>query len=143
MESSDVVAVLLPVANENNSDYWSDLTQGITTSFKVLCCCKGGVAAGATLRLRHFLYTRGAPPNGGQMINFLVVPPNYEVTSHLHGKTPSWKFEDVHPEWLAFLKKAPDGSFVPTSGRMDPAYSFRELHEASIFDPTNGFNQIH
>ncbi len=33
------------------------------------------------------------------------------------------------PEFLAFLKKGPDGAFIAVTGQIDPAFSFRDLRE--------------
>jgi hypothetical protein len=91
--------------------------------------------------MKHFAYKGGIPANGGGMINFALAPLNISATFAQNGKSEAWKVENVHPTWLAFLKKAPDGTFAPTSGQVDPDLSFRELHEASMFDPSHGLIQ--
>ena len=142
LAASDAVAVVEPVANENNDDQWEwapQFAQGVTTTFHVLCYLKGGGPGDkTTIRVKHFVYKDGEPPNGGAMINFIVGPLNVNGTFTQNGKSEPWKFERLQPHWLAFLKKMPDGSFAPVSGQIDPAFSFLELHHSSMFDPTHG-----
>ncbi len=139
-EASDVVAIMEPLNNENNSDQWEwipKFAQGVTTSFNVHCFLKGDMPTGTTIRVKHFVYKMW-PPNGGEMINFAVAPLNISATFTQNGKSEPYDFKNVHPTWLAFLKKMPDGTFAPTSGQIDPVFSFCELHHISMFDPTHG-----
>jgi len=141
LSSSDMVAIVEPTKNENNSDQWEwvpAFAQGVTTTFKVISVLKGDVAKGSDIRLRHFVYTIAVPPNGGAMVNFELGPFNLDATFTQNGKAVPYRFENVHPTWLVYLKKAANGDFVPTSGQIDPSYSFLELHHAAMFDPTQG-----
>jgi hypothetical protein len=146
LNASDVVALVEPIANENNNDslepqYLS--AQGVTTTFRVLCFLKGGVSGASTIRVKHFLYKSVAPANGGTMINFLIGPLDIDATFKVLGKSEAWKFPELQPHWLAFLKKMPDGFFAPTGGQFDPDLSFRELHDVSMFDPSHGMLPAH
>jgi hypothetical protein len=141
LRAADIVVVAEPVANENNADRWEwipEFAQGVTTTFKVLGYLKDGGAGGDTIRVKHFIYTKGCPANGGRMINFVVGPLDIDANFTIKGKSEPWRFTRLQPRWLAFLKKTSDGFFIPVSGQIDPNFSFQELHEASMFDPTHG-----
>jgi hypothetical protein len=140
MKVSDIVVIVEPLSNTNNSDQWEwspKFAQGVTTTFKVWCYLKGG-AGPDTIQVKHFVYKGGWPPNGGIMINFLPGPLDIDATYTIKGRSEPFKFGQLQVRWLAFLKKGLDGSFVPTSGQIDPSLSFQELHDVSMFDPTHG-----
>ena len=129
-QQSDVVAIIVPMSNENNSDAfdWPGVAaQGITTKFKVLCWLKG-TPNGDTLPVKHFIFRDVVPVNAGTLINFLVGPLELTATIKRNGKSEDWNLSPATPRWLAFLKKSPDGTYAPTSGQVDPDSSFQELH---------------
>jgi len=142
--ASDVIAVAEPISNENNSDKWEwtpEFAQGVTTTFKVICYFKGDDSA-TTLRLKHFVYKGGIwPPNGGLMVNFMTGSLKASGSYDVGGNTDNWAADNVHPTWLIFLKKGADETYVPTSGQIDPAFSFRELHGATMFNLNHGLTR--
>ena len=130
LQASDVVAIAEPIANTNNKDllgFDSQFDQGVTTTFRVLCFLKSVAPDVDTIRVKHFKYIGGMPANAGVMVAFSVTPylPTNESLEDrgsvlLYGK-------EKHERWLIFLKKSPDGSFAPTSGQVDPDFSFFSL----------------
>jgi hypothetical protein len=143
---SDAVLVVEPIANENNTDQWEwapKFAQGVTTTFRVWARFKGVLPGNGvkTIRVRHFLYRTGPIPDGGILINFPPDPFDAGAEFKMHEAPEPGKFQNVR--WLAFLKKGADGFFVPTSGQIDPSFSFEELHGADAFDPTHGVISSH
>jgi hypothetical protein len=141
MLESDLVVVVEPLKNENNPDQWEwipKMARGVTTTFKVLCVLHGNGIGGPIITMKHFVYKGGEPPNGGLMVNFVTGPLKASGTYTVNGKTVSWVSDHLSPTWLVFLRKGPDGVYVPTSGQIDPSFSFRELHHPSMFNPTDG-----
>jgi len=131
LSASDVVAVVEPTANENNSDSWEwipKFAQGVTTTFHVLCYLKGDASSPDTIRVKHFLYKNVFPPNGGELIDFPLTAYNGLTDANKDFRNA---VENAHHlRWLAFLKKADNGTYSPTSGQIDPAFSFLALHDA-------------
>ena len=139
-KASDVVAVIEPLKNENNDEKLkiegskgSDF-QGLSTTVKVHYCFKGSLSLDE-LVVKHFKYGPSiGPPDGAEFISFLVGPLKYKKTDLKDDKEVGGiTYYQATPSWLAFLKKAPDGSYIPVTGQYDASLSFKELHDPSFF----------
>jgi len=121
-QAADLVVVVDPIKNEDNSEkdipnYDPRWFQGVSTTFQIKGCFKGTPNKGEIV-VKHFKYKEKdiSPPNGPDFI-FFVISPLGQPAQH----------------WVAFLKKAPDGSYVPVTDQYDAILSFKELHDPSFY----------
>ena len=101
------------------------------TSSKVLTIFKGKVAE-KTIRIVHFAYASPKPEfNGGMMMSFLIDPVGFVTFPKLKDGTPDLTHSQPYgaggPEYLAFLRRLPDGRYAPATTHYDAAFSFRLL----------------
>lgn len=133
-DASDVVAILVPLKSENNTDSGVDEGlsaadyEGVSTTFQVQCYLKGE-SSGGPIVVKHFKYIKPgwADPNGPDLVSFQIGRRVYKQVPDKENKEVDDRFLQETPCWLAFLKKTPDGSFVPVSGQYTASTSFREL----------------
>ena len=77
------------------------------------------------MTLLHFRYAPDLPEfNGGQFICFDFAPAELAMTVK-EGDRACPISRDTDPTYLAFLKRGPDGRFVPVTGHYDSEPSFR------------------
>ena len=137
LKASDVVAVIQPLKTENNDDdmgpEWdkpSKCFQGLSTTFKVHCYF-AGVQPATEVVVKYFGHIPGTdfPANGPELAEFPLGLQTYEIHWKQKDQKDPGDFEAVSetPYWLAFLKRAADGSFVPVTGQVDAALSFKRL----------------
>jgi len=144
VKASDLVVIIETLKNEKNEDTLKvngiddSSVQGVSTTFHVLYCWKG-VPPSGDLVVKHFVYKPDVGSvNGALFIHFLTEPINFEgkvyVGQKNKGPVDAVQFCLAVPNWLAFLKKAPDGAFIPATGQVAPMHSFKELREV-LFSP--------
>src|ERR1700722_10846180 len=137
--ASDAVMILETIGNENNTDTFkmdgSNISsfQGVSTTFRVLYCWKGS-APSSNAVVKHFVYKPNIGwADGAMFVHFRTEPLIFEGKLHRNrdSKDPgeAIRTEQSVPHWLAFLKMAPDGSYVPVTGQYDASLSFKELHD--------------
>jgi hypothetical protein len=141
-DASDVVAILLPLKSENNmeSGISEDLSaqdyQGVSTTFQVQCYLKGGSSTGSIV-VKHFKYIKPgwAATNGPDLVSFQIGRRVYKQVPYKEIKeVGDHMFLQETPSWIAFLKKMPDGSFVPVSGQYTASTSFKELMDPFLIE---------
>jgi hypothetical protein len=106
--------------------------------FRVRGILKNNGEAMKELTVLHFHYPKGTlVANGAQFIRFPVGPITYEKRPMKDGKVIEGSVERVQytPQWLAFLKRRPDGRYEPVSGQYDACMSFEELRRVSADYP--------
>jgi hypothetical protein len=134
-DAADVVAILKPLKIETNTlsgvqeGLSTDDYQGVTTTFAVQSYLKGGPAT-ETIRVNHFKYLRTgwAAADGPDLASFEIGSRVYQQIPDQYDKiVGDHRFLQETASWLAFLRKMPDGTFVPVSGQYTASYSFKEL----------------
>lgn len=118
MEMSDLVVLM-----EHESTTGSDATDaqggsGQITTAKVLALLKG-TAGMESLKIQHFSYPR--TPNAP---NHVVFPPAEVRTCAISTATRGTLFVAPTLQYLAFLKRQEDGSYVAATPQYDSALSF-------------------
>jgi len=118
MEMSDLVVLM-----EHESTTGSEATDaqgglGQITTAKVLALLKG-TAEMESLKIQHFSYP--STPNGP---NHVVFPPAEVGTCAIVTGTRRTLFVAPTRQYLAFLKRQEDGSYVPATPQYDSALSF-------------------
>ena len=151
---SDFIGIIEPLANDPADEKFthnSFVLPGVNTRFRVEMTFK---ATRASL-LHVFFFWRHKPPpnevtvlhfqetdavqevsNGPLLVNFPLPPVRYEKRTFKDQREISnIQMGEATPQYLAFLKKRPDGRYEPTTGQVDPIDSFRELHVAVSAHP--------
>ena len=136
---ADLVAVIKPLSTTNASDQLTSAGpkygprdpknyQAMNTRCEIVLAMKtsGALHGWATneLTLLHFRYAPNFLEfNGGRFIYFDFAPTELDLTVKGSPKYPICV--DTDPTYLAFLKRGPDGRFVPVTGHYDSEPSFR------------------
>jgi hypothetical protein len=141
LAAADVVVIIealevKPVKDEFPKDAYG-AWRGYEASdarFRVRGILKNNGEAMKELTVLHFNYPKNTPiANGAQFIRFPVGAIAYEKRPMKDGKVIEGSVEHVQytPQWLAFLKRRPDGRYEPVSGHYDACMSFEELRGVS------------
>jgi hypothetical protein len=141
LENSDVVAIVSPVQTQKNDEKLkiqgrdSNLFQGLTTECRVLGTLKGEVKADESLNIVHFEYKNLtlSELNGAGFISFPTKEIEYGFQIKDGEKVIRNTEGGIHPRFLVFLKKADDGSFIPTTGHYDANRSVFLLFDTFVF----------
>jgi hypothetical protein len=141
LASSDVVAIVSPVQTQKNDEKLKiqgrdpNIFQGLTTECRVLGVLKGDIKAEESLSIVHFEYTNMSltEPNGAGFISFPTDKMEYGLQIKDGEKVIRNTEGGMHPRFLVFLKKADDGSFIPTTGHYDANRSVFLLFDTFVF----------
>ncbi|WP_147263335.1 hypothetical protein [Roseimicrobium gellanilyticum] len=104
----------------------------LETTCRVEVVLKGELKA-ETLQIVHFQYVSKMDFNGSSFITFFFPPANlatYPANNEDKVEAGSLKFPGYavgKPQYLAFLRRLPDGRFAPVTPQYDAAFSFKVL----------------
>ncbi len=107
--------------------------QPLETTCRVVTSFKGAITE-QTIKIVHFAYADPKPEfNGGLMMSFLFDPVGFVTFPSLPDGKPDLTRSQAYgvggPEYLAFLRRLPDGRFAAASPHYDAATSFRLLSQ--------------
>ena len=138
---ADLVAVIRPLVTTNATDQLTSAGpkygqrdpknyQALNTRCEIVLVMKiaAGLQGWATneITLLHFRYAPDVPEfNGGRFIYFDFAPTELDLT--VKGGPAHPVCVDTDPTYLAFLKRGPDGRFIPVTGHYDSEPSFRVM----------------
>lgn len=142
MAQSPVVVIIHPESVRQTTDRPDDASFGsrdmrdyqpLETTCRVVATFKGSITQ-QTIKVVHFAYADPRPEfNGGFMMSFLFDPVRFVTFPELpDGRTDlsrSQAYGAGGPEYLAFLRRLPDGRFAAASPHYDAAASFRLLSQ--------------
>ena len=102
------------------------------SEFRVLASLKGDKIK--SIEVVHYRYSSSVvrPDNGPSFVDFSAPP--YPVERPRAGRRTAPVEPPPDPksvEYLLFLKKRPDGKYIPFGGQMDPGLSIRRIEELS------------
>lgn len=139
MQVAQAAVVIKPKATRVTTDRPDDdsmgrdlaLYQGLETECEVLAVMKGPQISGK-IKVVHFAFASRKPEfNGGHFMAFLFDPTRFVVFPKGEGIEPdaSMKlpYAEGAPEYLAFLRKTPDGRYAPVTPHYDGGHAFRLL----------------
>ena len=107
--------------------------RGVITHFRVASTLKGSPSQ--SIKIFHYAYANSQAPinDGPTLVSFISGPVSLDMKPLQQGITET-KFlakkretRSNGPEYLLFLKKRQDGSFVAVSGQIDPSFSVRAI----------------
>lgn len=142
MEQAPVIVIIHPESVRQTADRPDDESFGsrdmknyqpLETTCRVVATFKGTVIE-QTIKIVHFAYADPKPEfNGGLMMSFLFDPVGFVTFPRLPDGKPDLSRSQAYaaggPEYLAFLRRLPDGRFAAASPHYDAATSFRLLSE--------------
>lgn len=142
MTLSSVVVVIRPESVRQTSDRPDDNSFGdrdmtryqpLETTCRIVTSFKGTVTE-PTIKIVHFAYADPKPEfNGGLMMSFLFDPILLVSFPTLANGKPDTSrgqpYASNSPEYLAFLRRLPDGRYAAASPHYDAATSFRLLSQ--------------
>lgn len=140
MADSPVVVIIHPESVRQTTDRPDDESFGsrdmnnyqpLETTCRVVTTFKGTVTE-QNIKIVHFAYADPKPEfNGGLMMSFLFDPVGFVTFPALSDGKPDLSRSQAYgagsPEYLAFLRRLPDGRFAAASPHYDAATSFRLL----------------
>ena len=127
-KAADVVVIASAKQTTDSDDaapdgLWSKSLVGRRTTFTVLSALKGRPDAD-TITVRHFkLATNLIVQNGPLLVTFRTKGRTIQGSG-----SDQYRVELPAPQYLLFLKAAPDGLLEPVSGQIDPVLSVKEIH---------------
>ena len=142
MTQSSVVVVIRPESVRQTSDRPDDRSFGdrdmtqyqpLETTCRIVTTFKGTVTE-QKIKIVHFAYADPKPEfNGGLMMSFLFDPIRLVTFPTLADGKPDTSrgqpYATDSPEYLAFLRRLPDGRYAAASPHYDAATSFRLLSQ--------------
>lgn len=142
MAQSPVVVIIHPESVRQTTDRPDDESFGshdlknyqpLETTCRVVTTFKGSVTE-QTIKIVHFAYADPKPEfDGGLMMSFLFDPLGFVTFPALPDGKPDLSRSQAYgaggPEYLAFLRRLPDGRFAATAPQYDAATSFRLLSQ--------------
>lgn len=140
MAQSPVVVVIHPESVRQTTDQPDDTSfgsrdlqhyQALETTCRVVATFKGSVTE-QRIKIVHFAYANPKPEfNGGLMMSFLFDPVRFVTFPARPDRQPDLSLSQAYgfggPEYLAFLRRLPDGRFAAATPHYDAATSFRLL----------------
>ena len=138
--NADVVVILQPQSTRETSDKPDDKSFGerdlktyqpLETTCKILSVFKGEIKADP-IKIVHFAYAERFPEfNGGFFMIFLFDPTQVIVFPGTKNQPPDASQVTPYaigaPEYLAFLRKLPDGRYAAACPQYDAALAFRVM----------------
>jgi hypothetical protein len=140
VRSAEIIVVIRPKSSRVTSDKPDDGSFGtrplneyeaLETECEVIAILKGSIDA-PSVKLVHFAYKQLKPEfNGGLFMCFLSATNRLltfpESNSWIPDTSKRIPYADSQSEYLAFLRRLPDGRFAPVAPQYDAAGSFRLL----------------
>lgn len=141
MQKADLVVIGTVFQTSRSKQSWSadifsaERFEGQKTSVKITATLKG--TSGKQIHVHHFVYRPGVHPyeDGPNLISFptdfaalTTVMTRTSNTQDIPSQSVRKQTQDSWPvEYLMFLKKRPDGGYIPISGQVDPDLSIRTI----------------